>query len=207
MKRVRARFVTATRRLALICGVLLLCVTAAAASPITIGTFEIQNDTSDLGYTGPTFVVTNDSAFAGHAATFGDVHLRLTLTDSSALDFLLSDAVTPGGSVDSNGLIDALSQSLLPDLSTVLDAYITLTLLDQLTSALLPGTVSLGPTDPLLCLDCTNRMTSFTHGSTLAIQFDSEGPVDTAPIPEPASLLLVGSGILSYAARKRWLSR
>jgi len=85
--------------------------------------------------------------------------------------------------------------------------YLTFTLLDAVTNAILPGTLSLGPTDPALCSGCTDRMTDFTHGSTLAIQFDAQAPVDTAPVPEPMSLLLLGSGLAAGAAARRWRTR
>ena len=50
-------------------------------------------------------------------------------------------------------------------------------------------------------------MTDFTHGSTLAIQFDASVPGDTAPVPEPMSLLLMGSGLAAYAAGRRLRTR
>jgi hypothetical protein len=189
----------------LMCAVLLLAVTSVSAAPITIGTFAIQNDDSELGFTGPTFVITNDSVFAGYAAIFSDLHLRFDLLDGPALDFALSDDVAPGAETSSNGLADEFGQSLLPDLAGVLDVYLTLKLLDSVTSALLPGTVSLAPSNPPLCLGCTSRMTDFTHGSTLVIQFDPEAP--GTPVPEPASLFLLGGGVALAAIRKRWHSR
>jgi hypothetical protein len=173
MRAVRARFVVTVKHCAIVCAAWLLSVVCTSASPITIGTFEFQNDISDPFLAGPTFVVTNDSALAGFAATFGDIHLLFGLDG----------------------------------LGSVLDAYLTLTLLDSLTSAVLPGTLSLAATNPPLCVGCTNRMIDFTHGSTLAIQFDPALPGDASPIPEPMSLFLVGSGIAACAAKKRWLSR
>ena len=204
---VRARFVVTMKYCAFVAAAWLLSATYTAASPITIGTFSIQNDTTDPFFTGPTFVVTNDSALAGLEAVFGDIHLIFDLQNLSSLDFSLASFLGSGGAVDSNGLADALGQSLLPDLGTVLDAYLTLTLLDAVTNAILPGTFSLGPTDPALCAGCTDRMTDFTHGSALAIQFDASVPVDTAPVPEPMSLLLMGSGLAAYAAGRRLRTR
>jgi hypothetical protein len=207
MNAARARFAVTVKRCALAAAAWLLGVTCTVASPITIGTFEIQNDTSDPFFTGPTFVVTNDSGLAGLAATFSDIHLLFDLQDLTSLDFSLASLLGSAQAVDSGGLADALGQSLLPDLGTVLDAYLTFTLLDAVTNAILPGTLSLGPTDPALCSGCTDRMTDFTHGSTLAIQFDAQAPVDTAPVPEPMSLLLLGSGLAAGAAARRWRTR
>jgi hypothetical protein len=193
MKDVRARFVVAVKYGALVCAAWLLSVTCTAASPITVGSFSVLNDPLLVG---PTFVVSNDAVLVGLAATFGNLHLVFDLSDLSTLDFALGDVLGPGGT-DSSGLADVNGNSLLPDLGTVLDAYLTLTLQDPTTSAALAGLVSLGP---------TARMTDFTDGSTLAIQFDpaSTGP---APIPEPMSLLLVGGGLAACAVKKRWARR
>ena len=207
MRIVRARFVVTMKHCAMVCAASLLSVVCAAASPVTIGTFELQNDSTDPFFTGPTFLVTNDSALAGYAATFGDIHLLFGLDDLSTLDFALTGVLGSGGSIDSNGLTDVLGQSLLPDLGSVISAYLTLTLVDAITHAVLPGSLSFAPTNPPLCGNCTNRMTDFTHGSTLAIQFDPAVPGDASPIPEPMSLLLVGSGLAACAAKKRWRSR
>ena len=65
MNAARARFAVTVKRCALVAAAWLLGVTCTVASPITIGTFEIQNDTSDPFFTGPTFVATNDSGLAG----------------------------------------------------------------------------------------------------------------------------------------------
>jgi PEP-CTERM motif len=207
MNNIRERFVVMLTHLKLVPAVLLLSVTCAAASPITIGTFEIQNDVLDPFFAGPTFVVTNDSAFAGMAATFADIHLLFGLDDLSTLDFLLTASLGAGEAIDSNGLTIDPAQSLLPDLGTVLGAYLHMTLLDSVTSAVLSGTLSLAATDPPLCLGCSTWMSDFTNGSTLAIRFDPELPGDGTPVPEPASLFLMGGGIAALAAKKRWLSR
>jgi hypothetical protein len=122
---VRARFAVTMKYCAFVAAAWLLSVTCTAASPITIGTFSIQNDTTDPFFAGPTFVVTNDSALAGLEAVFGDIHLIFDLQNLSSLDFSLASFLGSGGAVDSNGLADALGQSLLPDLGTVLDAYLT----------------------------------------------------------------------------------
>ncbi len=204
----RVRFAVTVKRCALVAAAWLLGVTCTAASPITIGSFSILNDTSDPFPAGPTFVVTNDSALAGLAATFGDIHLIFDLQDLSSLDFSLSNILGSGPVTagDSNELTDGLGQSLLPDLGTVLDAYLTLTLMDAVTNAILPGTISLGPADPS-CAGCTARMTDFSDGSGLAIRFDASAPGDTAPVPEPMSLLLMGSGLAAYAAGRRLRTR
>jgi hypothetical protein len=192
-----ARLVLTAKHGALVCAAWLLSVTCTAASPITVGSFSVLNDTTDPLFVGPTFVVTNDSVFAGLPATFGNLHLVFDLSDLSTLDFALADALGPGA-IDSNGLTDALGNSLLPDLGSVLDAYLTLTLLDPATSVALAGLLSLGPTP---------RMSDFTDGSTFAIQFDPAVPTETAPIPEPMSLLLVGGGLAACAVKKRWARR
>jgi hypothetical protein len=211
MQDIRARFIVTLRYSALVCAAWLLSVTCTAASPITIGTFQFQNEPPDPFATDPTFVVFNDSAFAGYAAIFADIHLLFDLTDLSTRDFALigsgaDGSTVPGQSVDSSGLVDDLTfLSRLPDLGTVLDAYLTLTLLDPLTNMALAGVVSLGPANPPDCDGCTTRMTDFAGTSrTMAIQFE---PTDATPVPEPASLLLVGSGVAAFAVKKRWLSR
>ena len=207
MKNIRARFVVTLKYGALLCAAWLLSATCSVAAPITVGTFQVFNDPFDPLANGPTFAVNNgsvDSVFPGFAATFADVHLLFDLRDLPTLDFALigmgpGGSTEPGGGVDSGGLVDPA----LPDLSTVISAYLTLTLLDPLTNAVLAGTVSLGPTTPSpQCAGCTTRMTDFTDGSMMAIRFDP-----ATAVPEPASLLLVGSGLAAYGVKKRWLSR
>lgn len=204
MTDLRARFAMTMKCAALTGAALLFSATCTLAAPITIGSFSILNDTSDLFSAGPTFVVTNDSALVGLAATFGDIHLIFDLQDLSSLDFSLSNILGSGPVTagDSNELTDSLGQSLLPDLGTVVDAYLTLTLLDAVTNAILPGTISLGPADPL-CAGCPDRMADFSDGSGLAIRFDASVPTDTAPVPEPMSIVLVGSGLAACAAARR----
>jgi hypothetical protein len=197
MKNICAQVDVAKKYGALVCAALLLGATCTAASPITVGSFSVLNDTTDPLFVGPTLVVTNDSVLAGVPATFGSLHLVFDLSDLSILDFTLTDSLGPGA-IDSNGLTDLLGNSLLPDLGTVLDAYLTLTLLDPATSATLAGVVSFGP---------TARMSDFTDGSTLAIQFDPAVPTGPSPIPEPMSLVLVGGGLAACAVRKRWAVR
>lgn len=198
MNAIRSRFAVTMKYSALVCAAWLLSATCTMASPITIGTFEVLNDTSDPLFTGPTFLVTNDSSLAGMPATFGGLHLVFDLLDSSTQSFSLIDFLDPAGTIDSNGLVDGLGASLLPDLSTVLDAHLTLTLLDPVTHAVLAGTLSLGPLDPSACDGCTNRMVDFKDQSTLAIQFDQ-----TTPVPEPATLILVGGSLGAWAAVRR----
>ena len=81
MRAVGARFAVTMKYSALVCAAWLLSATCTIAAPITIGTFEVLNDTSDPFFAGPTFLVTNDSALAGIPATFGDLHLVLDLVD------------------------------------------------------------------------------------------------------------------------------
>jgi hypothetical protein len=193
MKSFRASFGAPLRCAALIGTGLLLGATGAAASPISVGTFEVLNDTADPFFAGPTFLVTNDSAFAGLPVTFGNLHLVFDLIDLSSVDFALTGALAPSATIDSNGLTDGLGQSLLPDLSAVVDAYLTLSILDPTTSAALAGIVSFGP---------SARMTELADGSTRTIQFDpsSTGP---APVPEPMSIFLVGGGLAVCAVKRR----
>jgi hypothetical protein len=172
---------------AFICATLLLCAAPAAAAPLTVGTFEVSND-----FFGSAFSVTNDSAF-----TFGDLHLLFDLTDASNLDFVLTDVLLPVSSIDSNGLVDGFGQSALPDLGTVQDAYLALTILDPLTNAVVPGMFSLVPTDPSLCVGCTDKMSDFADQSTLAIQFDAASPT---PVPEPPTLMLFATALMMVAA-------
>jgi hypothetical protein len=205
MSDLRARFATTAKYAALVGAALLVSATCTLAAPITVGTFELLNDTTDPFFAGPTFVVTNnsvDTVFPGFSAVFGSLHLVLDGLDLSTQDFVLTDALAPSSAIQSDGLVDAFGQSLLPDLTTLADAYLTLTLLDPVTLTQLAGTVSLGPTDPSLCSGCTTRMTDFSNGSTLAIQFEP-APTDVAPVPEPMSLVLVGSGLAACGAARR----
>ena len=204
MRNIRARFVVTLKYSALVCAAWLLSATCSVAAPITVGTFQVLNDVNDPFFAGPTFIVTNDSVdamFPGFAATFANLHLVFDVFDLPTQSFSLTDALEPGA-IDSNGLADEVGQSLLPDLSTVMGAYLTLSLLDAGTGQALLGTVFLGPTTPPQCLGCTTRMTDFTDLSMLAIRFDP-----ATPVPEPASLLLVASGLAAYAVKKRWLPR
>ena len=195
MKDICAQFVVTVKYGALVCAAWLLSATCTAASPITVGSFSVLNDPF---LAGPTFVVTNDSVLTGLPVTFGNLRLVFDLTDLSTLDFSLTGALGPAATIDSNGLADGNGNSLLPDLGTVLDAYLTLSLLDPATSAALAGLVSFGP---------TARMSDFTDGSTFAIQFDPAVPTEPAPVPEPMSLLLVGGGLAACALKKRWAAR
>ena len=65
---------------------------------------------------------TNDSVFAGLPLTFGSLHLVFDLIDLSSMDSALAGALAPGAAIVSNGLTDALGQSRLPDLGTVVNA-------------------------------------------------------------------------------------
>jgi hypothetical protein len=207
VKDICAQFVVTMKYGALVCAAWLLSVTCTAASPIFVGTFELQDDPSVLGYDGPSFVVTNNSVFAGLPATFMNVHLVFDFAALPTLDFLFNDVITPGDAPSVSNATNEFGQSLLPDLTTVLNAYLMLTLVDPVTGLPLAGTAALGPTDPVNCVACSLRMTDFTNGSTLAIQFDPALPTEPAPVPEPMSLLLVGGGLAACAVKKRWAAR
>lgn len=181
-----------------VCASLLLASTRADASPIAIGQFFFTNDPA----TQPLFfTVSNDSSNLLYLDTsligggsFASVHMSLTGTTGLGLyvaefDFLPDQF---GGTSIAEG--HSLSSESL-DLS---DPSLAL----ERASFTLKFEVPSGLTGFLLRVD---DLIDFTSGAGVPIFFD--GTVTPTPVPEPATLLLLGAGLAGRGIARRWKRR